>query len=281
MVCLVGLANHRSDCQPFLPMQDHETPGSPRPRVEWRFWLITLAAVLTMALTASLGRWQLARAAHKQALQAAIDERASRHPLSSAQLLTASSGADDSGPLLHRPVHLQGRWLAEHTLFLDNRQMYGRPGFFVLTPLRLGPPGAAVVLVQRGWVPRDFQERSRLPDIATPAGPVQLDGRLAGSPARLYEFAATTADPPGPSRIRQNLDVVAFAAETGLPLLPLTVVQTGSSEGGAGLARDWPAVDNGVSKHYGYAFQWFGLCALVAILYVWFQLIRRFARPRP
>ena len=35
--------------------------------MDWRFWLVTLAAVASVAATASLGRWQLDRAAQKQA----------------------------------------------------------------------------------------------------------------------------------------------------------------------------------------------------------------------
>jgi surfeit locus 1 family protein len=43
---------------------------------------------------------------------------------------------------------------------------------------------------------------------------------------------------------------------------------------GDGLLRQWlaPAVD--VSKHHGYAFQWFALCALIVGLTAWFQIIR-------
>ena len=41
-----------------------------------RFWLITLAAVVGMLVTASLGRWQLSRAAQKESLQAMLDARA-------------------------------------------------------------------------------------------------------------------------------------------------------------------------------------------------------------
>ena len=149
--------------------------------------------------------------------------------------------------------------------------MYGRPGFFVFTPLQLAD-SPRVVLVQRGWAPRNFLERARLPEITTPAGPVQLEGRLAGPPARLYEFAPT-AQGEGSSRIRQNLELAAFAAETGLALAPLTVVQT---QGPAdGLLRQWPAFSAGVEKHHGYAFQWFGLSGLIALLYVWFQFVRR------
>ena len=41
-----------------------------------------------------------------------------------------------------------------------------------------------------------------------------------------------------------------------------------------GLLRKWPRPAADIHKHYGYAFQWFGLCALMSVLYVWFQLIR-------
>ena len=74
-----------------------------------------------------------------------------------------------------------------------------------------------------------------------------------------------------PSAVSQQ--VAALGRETGLPLLPLVVVQTGGASDG--LQRDWAPADSGVDKHYGYAFQWFGLSGLVFILYVWFQFVRR------
>ena len=120
---------------------------------------------------------------------------------------------------------LQGRWLPEHTVYLDNRQMQGRPGFFVLTPLQLSGGGAGVVLVQRGWVARNFQDRTALASVETPQGEVEVTGRLALGPSRLLELAGADKG-PGASRIRQNLDLATFAAETGLALAPLTVVQT-------------------------------------------------------
>lgn len=84
---------------------------------------------------------------------------------------------------------------------------------------------------------------------------------------------------PGPSAIRQNLELAAFRAETKLPLrTDVTLQQTGPAS--EGLQRDWPAPALGVEKHYGYAFQWFGLAALVVILYVWFQFIAPFRRSR-
>ena len=64
----------------------------------------------------------------------------------------------------------------------------------------------------------------------------------------------------------------------GLPLLALSIQQQGAPS--EGLLRDWPQPASGIDKHYGYAFQWFGLSALITILYVWFQLVRRFIAPK-
>lgn len=243
-----------------------------------RFWWILLATLVGMGTTAALGRWQLSRAAQKLSLQAAMDARG-QLPALEGGTLTAHAGLDGSAEsLVHRAVLLRGRWLPEHTVYLDNRQMQGRPGFYVLTPLLLSEPGKGAVLVQRGWAPRNFQNRAQLPAVVTPAETeVQIEGRVAAAPSRLYEFDGVHGT-EGSSRIRQNLDLAAFRAETGLALAPLTVVQTGAAS--EGLLRDWPVVGTGVDKHYGYAFQWFGLCGLMAILYVWFQIVRRFVRPR-
>ena len=72
-------------------------------------------------------------------------------------------------------------------------------------------------------------------------------------------------------RIRQNIDNAGFAAEIGLPLLAVSMLQTGVAD--EGLLRDWAAPNLGVDRHYGYAAQWFSLCALLIFLYLWFQLI--------
>ena len=227
-----------------------------------RFVLITLAAIALTLVTARLGVWQLARAAEKNALQAAIEEQA-RLPV----VDDLPSDTTPAATLHHRRVQLKGRWSASHTFYLDNRQMNGRPGFFVVTPLVLADGRA--VLVQRGWLPRNADDRTRIDDAPPPAGEVRIEGRIAPPPSRLFEF-----DGADTGRIRQNIEVNAFARETGLRLAPLSVLQTGSADK---LLRDWPAPATGVAKHHGYAFQWFALSALVVMLYVWFQLIQ----PRP
>lgn len=231
-----------------------------------------LATLVATALTARLGFWQLDRAHQKIALQTAQESRAQLPPLDARSL--ARTGAD--AEVQHfRPVVVSGRWLAERTVFLDNRQMDGKAGFVVVTPLLIDGTAEAVA-VQRGWAPRSFSDRAALPPITTPPGPVAVIGRVAPPPSRLFEFDGASSGP-----IRQNLDIPAFARESGLKLLPLTIVQIdGPGSVGDGLARHWLPPASDVQKHYGYAFQWFAMATALVTLYVWYRFIRPRKRRR-
>ncbi len=230
--------------------------------------IATLAGV-TAAL--ALGLWQLDRADQKKAMQRAIDERGQQAPLVTAAL---PSAAEPPAPgLEHRRAALVGHWDAAHTVYLDNRVMDGHTGFYVVTPLRLAGRDEAI-LVQRGWAPRNAARREALPPVATPTGEVRIAGRLALSASRAYALGRDAELGP----IRQNVDLAAFQAETGLRLLPLVMLQTepdplSGADGTDGLRRHWPPPAVDIHKHYGYAFQWFALAALILGLYVWFQVL--------
>lgn len=183
-------------------------------------------------------------------------------------------GAAEVAGQAHRVTTLQGQWITDKSVYLDNRPMASRTGFYLVTPLALDDGTA--VLVQRGWVPRDLMDRSRVPPPPSLVSPAGVHGRLAPALARLYEFDSAAA-----GLIRQNLDVASYARESGLNLRPWVLVQLDAATAAGptgtpadGLLRQWPASDTGLQKHHGYAFQWFSLSALTLILYVWFQVIR-------
>jgi surfeit locus 1 family protein len=238
-------------------------------------WLILVVALVCMGITASLGAWQLRRAAYKEQLAAAILKQNSQQAGMNTALNAIDLRAFKLEEWLHRRVEIRGRWRHEHTVFLDNRPMQvagsQRVGFYVVTPLAI-EGGNRVIWVQRGWVARDFQDRSRLPVLPETAEPVTVQGRLSAHVSRAYEMKSAASNPqdPRPSRIWQNLHVVNFGSQE---LLPMAVVQTAAEQGNDALLREWPAADTGVAKHHGYAFQWFALSALILVLYVWFQLI--------
>jgi surfeit locus 1 family protein len=226
-----------------------------------RATLVFMAALLTVVITARLGWWQVMRAEQKKVLQTALDTRKIMPVL---PMLSLAKDPHQALEQHYRRVHLQGEWVVNSTVFLDNRQMRGRPGFFVVTAFKL--PSLETVLVQRGWVVRDAGHPNQAPQIDTPSGPIELEGQVAPAPGRLYEFAKVNS-----GSVRQNIDMPEFSQALGVALLPLSVMQLGASS--EGLLREWtaPAID--IQKHHGYAFQWFALCALTIGLYVWFQLI--------
>jgi len=229
-----------------------------------RALLVGLATLVGVGLTLALGRWQLQRAAYKEDLAAQMQVRAALPPLPQDALV--ASGPETLPDHAQRRTVLRGVWLPQYTVALDNRQMLDKQGFFILTPLQLDAAGT-VVLVQRGWLPRNFLQRDALLPFETPAVPVEVAGTIALAPARLYEFDAVEK-----GGIRQNLNIANYRAETGLVLKDFILVQQGPAS--EGLLRAWSAPSLGVERHYGYAFQWFSLAALIAGLYFWFQWLR-------
>ena len=258
-------------------------------------WLAVAAGTLLALLTARLGVWQLDRAAEKTALAAQQKQRAGSMPWGGRDWPCRPAGDSAGAAAVARPdlalpaqqpVHLRGRWLSRHTVFLDNRPMGGQPGFFVVTPLQLSDsacPGG-IVLVQRGWWPRDAQDRQRLPDWPDVGGEIELRGIVQPRVSQAYALGAEGPPPRDAGRVlRQNVDEAFWQAWLGQSPLPGAVLQghpeTMTSVSPAGVAppdlrRDWPQPDLGVDKHHAYAAQWFALSALAVGLTLWFSVIR-------
>ncbi len=243
-----------------------------------RFWLISVAAVIAAAVTLKLGFWQLSRAHEKLALQASIQTQAALPALNAAALVFPHT-SPQSINVLHRSITLTGHWLPQYTLFLDNRQMDSKPGFFVVTPFEFVNATTStkqIILVQRGWLPRNFLDRNKLPEIASDIADVTITGRIALSPSKLFEFKGTET-----GAIRQNIEIEALAKEFKINLLSYSLLQLDDDVTRGGkekkpdqLFRNWAQPNYGSEKNYGYMVQWWALSALITLLYVWFQLIR-------
>jgi surfeit locus 1 family protein len=235
-------------------------------------WLPSLAALVVLGVTLALGNWQLGRAAQKEAFVQKIETQAARPPmLMPAQPMdTAAAREADLQPVLVR-----GELIASATVFIDNRMYKRQPGYYVLTPMKLADSPMHVV-INRGWVPANL-DRSVLPAIATPGGPVTVQGlaRVPGQAFSLKEDAATGV-------VWQAISLTRFVQQFGLMVQPVYVEQRAGAADG--LVRDWPsgggagALQNTAAitgmtadKHRGYAFQWFALAALVVVLWFFFS----------
>lgn len=226
-----------------------------------RIALALAAAAVALIAAVQLGNWQSRRAEEKRALERAWD----------AALTGAAHDVRNAGDAaaiaaqLPRRVRVRGEFMHQHTVWLDNRVLDGRAGFFVVTPLRLRDE-AAFVLVNRGWAPRDLVDPARLPPVGRPLGTIELEGLAVGGVPRLLEFGRPGAVAGAP--IRHNLDPEELRARLAAPLAPFVVQQLSPLDDG--LVRKWAPPVAGVAKHRGYALQWYALAALIAVLTVVF-----------
>lgn len=255
-----GFTSEEAGRQAVAPLYD-------RPRSRWPAHLF---AVFVIALTSSLGIWQLQRAEQKAAAQAGQAEALARAP-------TAVDGVALNG-LAVKPeavlgldgalVSLRGQFDAEHTLFLDNRTRQGVAGFHVLAPLRV-VGSDQVVMVLRGWIPRDPRDRTRLPPLQSPEEPVEVQGLALRELAQPVMLGRPGQGDRETGRLWQHYDPASFAAWSGLAPAPLLVRQTIEPAYHDALARDWNQPGTGVDRHRGYALQWFAMAAVALGAWIW------------
>jgi surfeit locus 1 family protein len=265
-----------------------------------------VAAVAVIVLTLALGRWQLNRAEQKQGLAQAIAANRSEAPLDAknlkqllAQQQNQAQASEASASRVFAPSHLtgravelQGRFDPTRTVFVDNRPFNGIAGMLVVMPF-ISPLFERPILVLRGWVPRDPQNRNRLPGFIASAQQT-LQAHWIDKPDTAYELGAFV---PGPNeRLWPNITRQRYEQWAGQPVEPLwlregIIVDTtamtkigNTPDALAQMIQQWPMPDTGVAKHHGYAFQWFSLAGLTGILWVvfgWWRPRRKRLQAQP
>jgi surfeit locus 1 family protein len=235
----------------------------------FRPWWSPLLVAVAVAVAGTAARWQLNRAAEKEALFAAF----AAGDTGSALNELPPDGA--AVALRYRRVTISGRYDARHQILLDNIPADGRPGYHVLTPLRLLDGSA--VLVNRGWVPADG-DRNRLPDVALDAVDVTISGRIDRLPQPSVRLAAEPgpASAPWPRRLFFP-DAAAVAAQLGYRVRDYQLLLDPAAADG--FRRDWSPAELGPEHHYGYAVQWAGLGLTAVVLWVVLSLRRRAPSP--
>jgi len=194
-----------------------------------RAWALALAVAACAAFIA-LGNWQARRAEEKRALGAQLEKNR---------------------------IALDGTFLPDYTVFLDNKIRNHRAGYEVVTPLRVDGDH---VLVNRGWTEAG-PTRDVLPQVRTPAGRVHVEGITLERLPRLLNLESKAT-----GKVRQSLDLGEFAAQTGLRLRPYFLEQHSPADDD--LARDWPRPDAGVAMHESYSLQWYSFAVLAAVLFI-------------
>lgn len=213
---------------------------------------------MVIALTVSLGNWQMRRAAEKVALQRLHDQAAQRAPVD----LAAAGAAVQAGAR----VTLTGRFLSDKFVLIDNRTYHGVAGFHVLMPMQLSR-GGRTVLVLRGWIAGDPADRLRLPTIPSPPGEISIQGYF--EPDLPQPLLLGKEAEPGPAdHLWESVSFAKFRRWSGLNVAQGVVRQTSAADDG--LVRDWTPSGPTAATHYGYAFQWYAMALATVLLWLWY-----------
>ncbi len=219
----------------------------------------TLSALLVILVGSGAGMWQLNRADQKIRLGGSQAAKL-QMPVLNANVYRLSLEQASERRILAR-----GRFIPAETIWLDNRPRpipdggagsAGQSGFYVMMPLKLDSQDA-VVWVNRGWAPRNNENRTELPPVDTVDAAVTIEGVAFAHPGRVYELGQRS-DAKASPRIEQNFDLAHEGQSHGWKQLPFIVRESNSTKKD-GLVRNWPSATNGVDRHYAYAFQWFAL----------------------
>lgn len=222
--------------------------------------LPTMAALLVIALTFVLGQWQTSRARTKEKLFEQAQQANAQAPL------VIGAAWLETEQVAHRRVLIEGEFLPNTTVYLDNRFYQRQPGVEVLSTFR--PRDSSVnVIVNRGWMPVLPDQRQHIRAPKLPAGLIRLEGVAQIQVPNYWNLGAPAAGKL--SAIWPNFGFDAYTQLTGLRLQPFVVQQT--SVLADELVRDWPIVGANAQKHWGYAFQWYALCVLTLVLWAWFS----------
>lgn len=214
----------------------------------------TVFAGFFLPLLVVLGAWQLDRAREKQALFDAF--------AAGGEAIALSPGSRGLEELRrYAPVRATGRYIADRQFLLDNMVAGGQAGYRVITPLLIADGHA--VLVDRGWLPRDFSTPVP-PPIEVDEQPRTVAGQLDQLPRP--GIALETPAESGWPKVVQFPTLDELSGWLELELVPgLLLLEPAAPDG---YRRDWRPSDFGPERHIGYAFQWFALAATLVILYL-------------
>lgn len=215
-----------------------------------------VATLLAVALGCGLSYWQTQRAHQREAIEAMLQQRERQPAIALPEQVDVQSMA-------YTRVELVGEFAQHWPIYLDNRPMNGAAGIVVLMPFHLQGRDR-YVLVARGWLPRNADNRSVIKPYATPSGVVHLQGTLRASSGHVFQLGQPA--PLQPGALIQNLDDGAFELASHLPTYPFIVEQTSNTDDG--LLRDWPRASAGSERNRGYAFQWLALAATALAFFI-------------
>jgi surfeit locus 1 family protein len=230
--------------------------------------MILVASAVALAATfAALGQWQLRRAGGREALERQFTAFTEAPEL---EFLPDANATRDSR---YRRVALQGRYLPQTQVLLDNMIHAGVVGYHVLTPF-LATDGR-VVVVNRGFVPAP-PTRSELPDVAVRAEELMVRGRIDTLPTPALRLSGEDQGTGAAVRVMSFPDPEDLEEVLGRSVVPYQILLDPVEPDG--FLRAWEPSGSRAERNLAYAGQWFALSVATLVAAIALLVKARFGK---
>ncbi len=225
---------------------------------ERKLLLPTILALMGIAVLCGLGAWQLDRKEWKDNLVAELE----------------AAFASEAAPFFSEDLDatfdfkrgtLAGEYDFSKQIFIAPRVYKNMPGKHVYTPLRLEDD--SYILVNRGWVPVDWQAGNETPEAQKSVQDTARNGALTGL-ALLPERNDFTPENKPAEEAWYFADADEIAAAKNIPDMHgrIFLLESVETEGDYPIPQGhMPGLPN---DHLQYAVFWFTMAGILAIMYV-------------
>jgi len=170
----------------------------------------------------------------------------------------------------YRQFQIEGQFLPNKNILLDNQILNGQAGYRVLTPFQPSTP-FNLILVDRGFIPWG-QDRKQLPLLPIPAEAMRIIGRLTQlSQGIVLKEDSVDVNPHWPLQI-QKIDYQKLSDLLKQQIFPFLIqLPQGAPYSYQNLP---PSVGLSPTRHLGYAIQWFTMAGAI-LIYYWITNMKR------
>lgn len=214
--------------------------------------LFTIPALITLI---GLGTWQIERLKWKNSILATIEENASLPAIP-----LPPSDRIDAAALEYRPVTVTGTFRHDKEVHLLATTKRGNTGYQLIVPLDRADGG--VVLVNRGWVPKEKKTAESRPE-SQPQGQVTVTGLLR----KTWHQGWFVPDNEPVKNVWFYGDAEAMARHMGVNAPPVFIEADATPNPGilpmGGQTRlDIP------NNHLSYVLTWYGFAVVLVVIYI-------------
>ncbi|MFV2059141.1 MAG: SURF1 family protein [Gammaproteobacteria bacterium] len=224
----------------------------------------SIVTLLILPILIALGFWQLDRAEQKRVILAAVTQRMQ------AESLQKIPDTNDIKDARYQRIKLDGKFDTTHLIYVDNKVVFGRVGYYVVSPF-LVTNSSKTVLVNLGWIAMG-RSRQDIPSVKLPEQKVTISGRIKTNLDNVYSLSDNSFDKVQWPLVVQWTSPKQLSELLNITIQPLIILldkpKDINDEYEMQFKREWKFISSSPDTHTSYAMQWFSLALVLVLIFI-------------